>query len=534
MQSSRRIPILIHAAFPVAIYGLESCLRALSENIPFIADNIFLPRHDAEAHAESLDSCDDKGWLLHHFEWSKEEHEEHFAFDQHPFGICAPRDCYDERTGAFALNPVSILDLSMKDEALRIKLSEHGVHESLMDGVADILYARGTPREEWVMPYHRAEPLHIAILGFPECGTTQLAYNLGLHPHIVFSELGNDVDVFQYGVMYASELQNFVADDPKYAQRLNELSFEQKHLLQVGITSPLSVYHRERMYTAARLGLKTIICIRHPYKMHTSAFAHRVDRKQDFEDYFKSHEFDRMSNVLYDHTGLFARENLMVVSLDNFIREPHETYEAIFKFIGVNPNEQNIMSSENFWTPQNVDICKHGDRHPTGRSPYEEYLDECFEDYHQGVAEGLDFKAEARRMKKIAEFFSHGIEKVYGFEDDEKFCDGDIIFSVPRWWMYKLREKSGNWVICSVDPRMQNITVGDEMFYNPCPESILHTDDPNVEYCKENYVVTIPGPLKKLFPEYMISDLQQRVDIVNTHRQQNNEPAYSGYPFLAR
>mgnify|MGYP001450629574 CR=1 FL=1 len=163
-----------------------------------------------------------------------EEDEEHFAFDQRPFGICAPRDCYDERTGAFALNPVSILDLSMKDEALRIKLSEHGVHESLMDGVADILYARGTPREEWVMPYHRAEPLHIAILGFPECGTTQLAYNLGLHPHIVFSELGNDVDVFQYGVMYASELQNFVADDPKYAQRLNELSFEQKHLLQVG------------------------------------------------------------------------------------------------------------------------------------------------------------------------------------------------------------------------------------------------------------------------------------------------------------
>ena len=316
MSIVRRFTQVVFALSPQVVYGMPECSQTLLDNMPFVAKNMFLPRHDAEAHGASLEQCDEKGWNLQHFQWTQEEGGDDFIYEGHPFAICAPGSCFHDATGRMLLDPASVVDLMMKDQSLREHLRELGVHESLIDGTGDLLRERGEPREERVMPYHSAKPLSIAILGFPKCGTTQLAYNLGLHPHIVFSEFGQDVDAFQYGIMYASEFEKFVVDDHKFVEKLNELPFEQKHMLQVGIKSPLSIYHPERVYAAARLGLKTVICVRHPYKMQLSFFAHIVDRKEDFESYYSRQKFGRMFNVLYDHAALLKEK--IINSFDFF------------------------------------------------------------------------------------------------------------------------------------------------------------------------------------------------------------------------
>lgn len=191
------------------------------------------------------------------------------------------------------------------------------------------------------------------IVGAPKCGTTAWAQYLGAHPDIHISKL--------------KEPHYFCTDFPK----LKKVSSDDEYLALftpavsetiIGEASASYLYSRDAAENLRRFApdAKIIIFVRDRpgllFSWHNQLLYNRVENRSDFEQAWrlsgkrepKDHgpacdersfldyrSFGMLSNQVERYFDCFPEQQIRVFHLDDWSREPRQTYLEIMRFLGV-------------------------------------------------------------------------------------------------------------------------------------------------------------------------------------------------------
>jgi len=246
---------------------------------------------------------------------------------------------------------------------------------------------------------YRALPDFI-IIGSQKCGTTSLFHYLGQHPQIAAS-FGKEVHYFDGGL--EPSVDNF-----QKGKRWYQANFPLKKAIQPGHkafeASPLYIFHplAPRRIHDLIPRVKLIALLRNPTERAISHYFHTKRRGKEDLPLFEAlkRERDRLEPVMksgdykcdafihqsYQSRGLylmqlkryleyFSRDQILIMSSEEFFASPTACLRTVFEFVGVDPlfGIEDLAARNVGGNKQQVDARAH------------EYLDAFFKPHNEAL-----------------------------------------------------------------------------------------------------------------------------------------------------